>query len=114
MGPATGVERVRPVLEIADLVLVMSVTPGFGGQSLIEATLERTRDLVRLRAAEEHRYLIQMDGGINEENVGRVALAGCDVVVTGSAVFQSPDPGAFLESMRVKVKEALDDADIGS
>ena len=71
-------------------------------------------NLVRLRAAEGHRYLIQMDGGINEENVGRVALAGCDVVVTGSAVFQSPDPGAFLESMRVKVKEALDDADIGS
>jgi len=111
---ATGVERVRPVLEIADLVLVMSVTPGFGGQSLIEATLERTRDLVRLRATEGYRYLIQMDGGINDRNVGRVALAGCDVVVAGSAVFQSPDPGAFLDAMRVKVKEALDDADIGS
>ena len=114
MGPATGVERVHPVLEIADLVLVMSVTPGFGGQSLIEATLERARDLVRLRAAEGHRYLIQMDGGINDKNVGRVALAGCDVVVAGSAVFKSPDPGAFLDAMRVKVKEALDDAGIGS
>ena len=81
MGPATGVERVRPV---------------------------------RLRAAEGRRYLIQMDGGINDKNVGRVALAGCDVVVAGSAVFQNPDPGAFLDAMRVKVKEALDDAGIGS
>lgn len=114
LGPASGVERVRPVLDIADLVLVMSVTPGFGGQSLIESTLERTRDLVRIRAAEGYRYLIQMDGGINAENVGRVALAGCDVVVAGSAVFDSPDPGACLDTMRVKVKEALDDAGIGS
>ena len=114
LGPATGVERARPVLDIVDLVLVMSVTPGFGGQSLIEATLERTRDLARLRAAEGYRYLIQMDGGINGDNVGRVALAGCDVVVAGSAVFDSPDPGACLEEMRDKVKEALVDAGIGS
>lgn len=114
IGPATGVERVRPVLETADLVLVMSVTPGFGGQSLIEGTLERTRDLVRLRAVEGYRYLIQMDGGINGDNVGRVALAGCDVVVAGSAVFESPNPGACLDGMRAKVKEALDDVGIGS
>ncbi len=114
LGPASGLERVRPVLEIVDLVLVMSVTPGFGGQSLIETTLERTRDLVRLRAAEGYRYLIQMDGGINGDNVGRVVLAGCDVVVAGSAVFEAPDPGACLDAMRAKAKEALDDAGIGS
>lgn len=114
MGPASGVERIRPVLEIVDLVLVMSVTPGFGGQSFIESTLERTRDLVRLRAVEGRRFLIQMDGGINEDNVGRVALAGCDVVVAGSAVFEAPDPGGCLDAMRLKVKEALDDVGIGS
>ena len=114
LGPASGLERVRPVLDIVDLVLVMSVTPGFGGQRLIETTLERTRDLARLRAVEGYAYLIQMDGGINGENAGRVALAGCDVIVAGSAVFASPDPANCLDTMRAHVKEALGDAGIGS
>ncbi|MCR4817381.1 MAG: ribulose-phosphate 3-epimerase, partial [Fretibacterium sp.] len=86
IGPVTPVERIRPVLGCVDLVLVMSVTPGFGGQSLIEDTLERTRQLAQLRAAGGYGYLIEMDGGINLDNAARIALAGCDVAVAGSAV----------------------------
>ena len=114
IGPATSVEGIRPVLDIVDLVLVMSVTPGFGGQRLIETTLERTRELARLRAACGHSYLIQMDGGINEDNAALAALAGCDVIVAGSAVFSSPDPARCLDGMRLRVKEALADAGIGT
>lgn len=113
LSPATGVESLRFVLDLLDLVLVMSVTPGFGGQSLIKAVLEKTRDLVRLRAVEKLDFLIQMDGGLHAGNVAEVALAGCDVIVAGSAVFKG-DPAARLEEMRLKVKEALSDAGFGS
>ena len=114
IGPATPVERIRPVLGIVDLVLVMSVTPGFGGQSFIEESLERTRELAGLRASRGWSWLIEMDGGLKEENVGRAVLAGCDVVVAGSAVFNSPDPAACLDRMRSKVKEALSNAGFGA
>ena len=109
MGPATPVGALVPVLDCVDLALVMSVTPGFGGQKLIESSLESVRELARLRAAHGYSYLIEMDGGINIENVGGVALAGCDVAVAGSAVFSSPDPAKYLDEMRLKVKEALTD-----
>ena len=114
LAPPTGLEDLSYVQDLVDLVLVMSVTPGFGGQSLIGSVLEKTRDLVRLRAVEKRSYLIQMDGGIHAGNVAEVALAGCDVVVAGSAVFNSPDPALYLNDMRLKVKEALADAGFGS
>ena len=113
IGPVTPVEAVRAVLGCVDLVLVMSVTPGFGGQGLIEDTLERTRELAGLRAAGGYGYLIQMDGGINKDNADRIALAGCDVAVAGSAVFSSPAPAEYLDEMKLKVKEALAHAGIG-
>ena len=114
LGPATPVESIRPVMDIVDLVLVMSVTPGFGGQSFIDTTLEKVRDLVRLRAVCGHSWLIQVDGGINEDNVGAAALAGCDVLVAGSAVFRGPDPAECLSRMRAKVKEAMANAGFGA
>ncbi len=107
VAPATPVEQLRFVLPIVDLVLVMSVTPGFGGQSMIESTLEKVRDLVSLRAVENYDYLIEIDGGIRLENVGRAAVAGCDVVVMGSAVFDSSDPSRYLDESRNAVKEAF-------
>jgi ribulose-phosphate 3-epimerase len=96
IAPATSVEQIRFVLPIVDLVLVMSVTPGFGGQTLIEDTLEKARDLARLRAVENYRYLIQLDGGVNLENAALAAAAGVDVLVVGSALFNSPNPAEYL------------------
>ena len=110
LAPATPPEQLRFVLDIVDTVMVMSVTPGFGGQSLIESSLEKTRDLVRWRAVEKYGYLIQMDGGIKRENVVPVVAAGCDVVIMGSAVFNSPNPACYLAAARKIVKEALVDA----
>ena len=113
IGPATPVGAILPVLCIVDLVLVMSVTPGFGGQTLIEDTLEKTRDLARIRAARGYLYLIEMDGGLCEDNAAKVVLAGCDVLVMGSAVFGSSDPAACIDRIKLKVKEALAYAGLG-
>jgi ribulose-phosphate 3-epimerase len=96
IAPATLVEQLGFVLSMVDTVVVMSVTPGFGGQSFIEETLEKTRDLVRLREVKGYGYRIQMDGGINLKNVEKIAAAGCDVFVMGSAVFGNPDPARCL------------------
>lgn len=107
LAPATPPEQIRYVLDIVDLVLVMSVTPGFGGQSLIPGTLEKVRDLLRWREVEHYRYLIQVDGGIHNENIRSVVSAGCDVVVMGSALFGSSDPALYLQNSKHIVRDIL-------
>ena len=108
--PIIPVEHIRLALPIVDVVLLLSVTPGFGGQSLIGNTLEKARDLVRLRAVEEHNYLIEIDGGVNLDNVAQAAVAGCDVVVMGNAVFGAPDPACYLRKTRNCLEEVFDNA----
>ena len=109
--PPTGVRQIEPVLELADLVLVMSVTPGFGGQRFIASSLEKVRELVSLREVRKYDYLIEIDGGINESNITDVVLAGCDAVVMGSAVFRNDDPALWLAGIRKKLEEAMKDFD---
>lgn len=105
--PPTSVRQIESILDIADLVLVMSVTPGFGGQKFIESSLEKVRELASIREVHKYNYKIEIDGGINENNIVRVVLAGCDVIVMGSAVFREVNPASWLADMRVKIKEAL-------
>ena len=105
--PATPVENIKSVLEIVDLVLVMSVTPGFGGQKFIKNTLDKVRELVSLRAVNKYNFLIQMDGGLSEKNIAEVVSAGCDVIVAGSAVFENSNPAGVIDAMRRKAEEAL-------
>lgn len=86
INPGTSVEAIRPVLDLVDLVLVMSVNPGFGGQSFIPSALDqirRVRDIVEDRAID-----IEVDGGVTADNAGAVAAAGANVLVAGSAVFK--------------------------
>ena len=109
--PPTPVSAVKPVLELADLVLVMSVTPGFGGQKFIESALEKVRELVSLRVVHKYGYKIETDGGINMENINRIALAGCDVFVMGSAVFAQENPGVWLADVKAGIKEAMKNFD---
>ena len=97
IGPVTPLEFIKPVLNIADLVLIMSVTPGFGGQ--------RTRELASIRAAFKYNYLIQMDGGIKAENAEQVAAAGCDVIVAGSAVFNAANPAEYARDLRARLNK---------
>ncbi|WP_147612696.1 ribulose-phosphate 3-epimerase [Treponema pectinovorum] len=85
--PSTPVSAIENVLPLVDLVLVMSVNPGFGGQKFIPYCLEKVCLLDSMRKEKKYNYLISVDGGINEQNVQSVLKAGADVVVSGSAFF---------------------------
>ena len=100
LNPSTPVSSLEDVLELADYVLVMSVNPGFGGQVFIPRTLEKIRRLAHLRQTLRLAYRIEVDGGIDRENVAEVVRAGCDWIVTGTAVFHTPDPGQAVSELR--------------
>ena len=98
--PKTPVEAIYPYLEMCDMVLVMTVEPGFGGQSLIPETLEKVKTL---KAEIEKRGLnidIQVDGGINDKNCRDAVAAGANVLVAGSAVFKATDRRAAIDALR--------------
>lgn len=100
ISPKTPAEAVLSYLSELDMVLVMTVEPGFGGQSLIPETLEKVK--VIRKAINENGYNcnIQVDGGISEKNISLVTDAGANVIVAGTAVFRSPDPKKTIEDMR--------------
>src|ERR1022692_2105151 len=100
LNPATPVAVLEDVLEVADYVLLMSVNPGFGGQKLIPYVLEKVRKLDTLRRQKRLVLPIEIDGGVHRENLAEVVRAGCDRIVTGSALFHSADPEATLREMR--------------
>ena len=103
INPGTPVSALEYVLEDADLILIMSVNPGFGGQKFIPYTLDKVRDLKRMIDKKGLKTDIEVDGGINLENVERVMDAGANIIVAGSAVFHgdiSENVSCFLEKMR--------------
>lgn len=91
INPATPVSSLECILGDVDLVLVMSVNPGFGGQKFIPETLEKIKQLDALRKEKGYQYVIEIDGGISLANVEMVKQAGCDIFVAGSAVFGADD-----------------------
>jgi ribulose-phosphate 3-epimerase len=101
LNPATPLSAIEEILEDLDLVLIMTVNPGFGGQSFIESTLAK---ITRLRAMLDERGLqhvhIEVDGGVQELTAPKVAAAGADVLVAGSAVFGQPDRKAAMDRIR--------------
>ena len=100
LNPATPVEALEDILEVADYVLLMSVNPGFGGQKLIPYVLDKVRRLDRMRREKKLALPIEIDGGVHLQNLAEVVRAGCDWIVTGSAVFHSPDAEATVREMR--------------
>ncbi|MBQ8763734.1 MAG: ribulose-phosphate 3-epimerase [Clostridia bacterium] len=105
--PKTPVEEVFPYLDKLDMVLVMTVEPGFGGQSFMPETMDKIKTL---RAEIQHRGLstdIQVDGGINEKTVETAAAAGANVFVAGSAVFGAADASKAIESLRGLAEKAF-------
>jgi len=100
LNPATSVAVLENVLEVADYVLLMSVNPGFGGQKLIPYVLDKVRQLNLMRRAKQLALPIEIHGGVDRENLAEVVRAGCDWIVTGSAVFHSADPEATVREMR--------------
>ncbi len=100
LNPATPVSVLEDAVEVADYVLLMSVNPGFGGQKLIPYVLNKVRQLDSMRREKRLALPIEIDGGVHLENLAEVVRAGCDWIVTGSAVFHSPDPEATVREMR--------------
>jgi ribulose-phosphate 3-epimerase len=102
LNPDQPVERVLPILDAVDLVLVMSVFPGFGGQKFMPEVLPKVKTL-RQRGYAGH---VEMDGGLNAETLPRCAAAGADVLVSGSALFGAPDMSATLGRFRAGAQSA--------
>lgn len=92
LNPATPVGLLSDIIRDADLVLLMSVNPGFGGQKFIPHTVEKIRQLRELITAKDSKALIEVDGGVTLENASMLMQAGADVLVAGSSVFNAPDP----------------------
>lgn len=88
INPATPLCMVEEILPYVDLILIMSVNPGFGGQLFIQSSLEKTRKLSSLRAKGGYSFFIEVDGGVNVDTLPQLAAAGCDVFVAGNAVFK--------------------------
>lgn len=100
INPGTPVEMIEPVLSMADLVLVMTVNPGFGGQKFIEETLDKIRHLDRLRKERHYHYEIEVDGGIVLETAKQCRKAGADVFVAGSFIYNSDNVEKSIHALR--------------
>jgi ribulose-phosphate 3-epimerase len=107
VNPATSIGLLENVLDIVDYVLVMSVNPGYGGQKLIPNTLNKIRNLARIRAERRLEFAIEIDGGVGPENIAQVAKAGVDWAVVGTSVFRAPDPAQAIRDMLKTAEEAL-------
>ncbi|MBE6590028.1 MAG: ribulose-phosphate 3-epimerase [Ruminococcaceae bacterium] len=100
ISPATPVEKLYPYLESVEMVLIMTVVPGFGGQSLIPETLDKVRALRRYAKEHDLHFDVEVDGGLKPDNIGLATEAGANVIVAGSAIFLAKDPAAVIDSMR--------------
>ena len=100
LNPSTPVSLLEDIIQDVDMVLLMSVNPGFGGQKFIENTLKKTRQLRRLIDESGSKALIEVDGGVQGETAPRLVEAGVDVLVSGSYVFKSPTPEETIRSLR--------------
>ena len=100
LNPHTSVNLLKDVLNDLDLVLVMSVNPGFGGQSFIKNTYDKVRDLKILREKSGSGFIIEIDGGVNITNAPKLIEAGADALVAGSFVFKSDNPTQTIENLK--------------
>jgi ribulose-phosphate 3-epimerase len=99
-NPHVGLDALRYVMDKVDMVLLMSVNPGFGGQSFIRATLDKLREARALIDASGYDIRLEVDGGVSAANIAEIASAGADTFVAGSAIFNQPDYAAVIAQMR--------------
>lgn len=100
LNPATSLEVLTHVMDKLDVILLMSVNPGFGGQSFIPHTLEKLRQVKKLIEKSGRDIRLQVDGGVKVDNIKEIAEAGADMFVAGSAIFNQPDYKAVIDEMR--------------
>lgn len=100
LNPATPVSMLQDIIKEVDMVLLMSVNPGFGGQTFIENTIDKVKRLRQLIAETGSRALIEIDGGVQSETAPRLVKAGADVLVSGSYIFKSPSPEQVIHELK--------------
>ena len=106
-NPATPLDWLEHVLDKVDMVLLMSVNPGFGGQKFIPSTLQKLRAARRIIDASGYDIRLEIDGGVKVDNIGDIAAAGADTFVAGSAIFGSDDYAATIDAMRSEIANAV-------
>ena len=105
-NPATSLDALKYVMDKIDMVLLMSVNPGFGGQKFIPGTLDKLREARALIDASGRPIRLEIDGGVNVKNIGEIARALADTFVAGSAIFGQPDYAAVIQAMRAELAKA--------
>jgi ribulose-phosphate 3-epimerase len=105
LNPSTPVDTLQEVLEYLDMVLVMSVNPGFGGQKFIERSIGKIAELDRIRKEKNYDFLIEVDGGIYNGNIEKISKAGCNVFVAGSTIFCSDNITAAAVELKNLIKK---------
>ena len=100
LNPSTPVCVLEDVIKQVDMVLLMSVNPGFGGQKFIENTISKVKRLRKLIVDSDSKALIEVDGGVQEDTAPRLVAAGVDVLVSGSYIFKAQNPGQIIQDLR--------------
>ncbi|WP_379059714.1 ribulose-phosphate 3-epimerase [Pectobacterium brasiliense] len=108
-NPATPLSYLDYVMDKLDIILLMSVNPGFGGQSFIPSTLDKLRQVRRLIDYSGYDIRLEVDGGVKVDNIGAIAEAGADMFVAGSAIFGHPDYRAVIDQMRSEISRTTHD-----
>ena len=104
INPGTPIEAFRPLLPDLDLILIMSVNPGFGGQQFIPSSIERLRHAAHLRDQLNPQCLLEVDGGVNAKNIFSIAQAGADILVAGTAIFSPPSIAYNYAVLKAKLE----------
>lgn len=102
-NPAMGFDSLKYVMDKLDMILLMSVNPGFGGQKFIPATVDKVREVRALIDASGYDIRLEVDGGVTADNIAEIAAAGADTFVAGSAIFNKPDYKAAIDEMRAQL-----------
>jgi len=100
--PNTSLDKISSLYDKVDLVLVMTVEPGFGGQKLITHMLDKVRELKKIKEKNKYKFIIETDGGITEDNIKECADAGAELIVAGNAVFAASDPAQAIKNLIIK------------
>ena len=106
-NPATPLTWLEHVIEDLDMVLVMSVNPGFGGQTFIESALDKLRQARQMIDESGREIRLEIDGGVKVDNIGEIAAAGADTFVAGSAIFGTDNYAATIGAMRSEIEKAI-------
>lgn len=104
LNPHTPVQLLEDIIQDIDIVILMSVNPGFGGQSFIENTYQKIRGLKSMIVHKHSKALIEIDGGVNADNAAKLTAAGADILVAGNFVFKSQDPLATIQDLKQRTQ----------